>query len=107
MKQTTNYQNGSWSSVFNLYRPRQHVPHRIRRFFLCCGGDMGVGVEGESCGEVSEHTRHRLDVHPILQCDGGESVPEIVKSDFWQSCSFEDPLQHMIYAVWGDGAAVG
>ena len=68
---------------------------------------MGIGVEGEPCGVVSEHTRHRFDVHPVLQCDGGECVPEVVKSDFWQSCAFENPLKHMIHAVRGDGAAVG
>ena len=67
---------------------------------------MGVGVEGESCGVVPEHSRHRLDVHSVLECDGGECVPEIVKPDFWQSCSFENSLQHMVHAVRGDGAAV-
>ena len=29
-KQKTNYQNGSWSSVFNLYCPGQYIPHRTR-----------------------------------------------------------------------------
>ena len=67
---------------------------------------MGVGVEGEPCGVVSEHTGHRLDVHSVLECNGGECVPEVVKSDLWQSCSFENSLQHMVYAVRGDGAAV-
>ena len=67
---------------------------------------MSVGVEGESGGEVAQHTGHCLDVHPVLKCDGGECVPEIVKSDLGQSYSFEDSLQHMIHAVRGDGAAV-
>ena len=67
---------------------------------------MGVGVEGEPCGVVSEHARHRLDIHAILKCDGGECVSEIMKSDLGQSCSFENPLQHMVHAVRGDGAAV-
>ena len=38
---------------------------------------MGVGVECEPCGVVSEHTRHRLDVHSVLECNGGECVPEV------------------------------
>ena len=67
---------------------------------------MGVGIEGESCGIVSEHTRHRLDIHAILECDGGECVPEVVKSDFWQSRSFENSLKHMVHAVRGDGATI-
>jgi len=33
---------------------------------------MGVGVQGEACGEVTEHAADRLDVHTILQCNGGE-----------------------------------
>ena len=89
-----------------LYRPGQYTPHRICRFFLRRGGDMGVGVEGESCGVVSEHTRHRLDVHSVLECDCGECMSEIVKSDLGQSRPFEDSLQHMIHTVRGDGAAV-
>ena len=67
---------------------------------------MGVGVEGEACGVVSKHTRHCLDVHTILECDGGEGVTEVVKSDLWQSCSFENSLKHMVHTVRGDGAAV-
>ena len=68
---------------------------------------MGVGVEGEPSGVVSEHSRYRLDIHAVLQCDGGECVSEIMKSDLGQSRSFENSLQHMVHAVRGDGAAVG
>ena len=67
---------------------------------------MGVGIEGEPRRVVSEHTRYRLDVHTILQRDGGERVPEVVKSDLGQSRSFENSLQHVVHAVRGDGAAV-
>ena len=36
---------------------------------------MGVGVQGEACGEVTQHAGYRLDVHAVLQGDGGEGVP--------------------------------
>ena len=36
---------------------------------------MGVGIEGESCGEVTEHTGHRLDIHSVLQSNGCEGMP--------------------------------
>ena len=36
---------------------------------------MGVGIQSEPRGVVSEHTGHRLDVYPVLQGDGGECVP--------------------------------
>ena len=35
---------------------------------------MGIGVQGEASGEVSEHSGDRLDVHAVLQCDGCEGV---------------------------------
>ena len=46
------------------------------------GGDMGVGVEGEAGGEVAEHSADRLDVHAVLERNGGEGVTEVVESDF-------------------------
>jgi|GEM_PF-4832239 len=36
---------------------------------------MSVGIEGESCGEVAQHTGHCLDVHPVLQRQRCEGVP--------------------------------
>ena len=45
------------------------------------GGDVGVGVEGETSGEVTQHAGHRLDIHTILQCDGCEGVAEVMESD--------------------------
>ena len=36
---------------------------------------MGVGVQGEACGEVAEHAGYGLDVYTVLQGQGGEGVP--------------------------------
>ena len=36
---------------------------------------MGVGVQGEACGEVTQHSADGLDVHAVLECDGCEGVP--------------------------------
>lgn len=36
---------------------------------------MGIGVQGEPGGEVSQHAADRLDVHTVLQGDGGEGMP--------------------------------
>ena len=68
---------------------------------------MGVGVQGEACGEVAQHAGHRLDINTVLQGDGCEGVAEIVESDLRDACSFEDTLQHIVDTVRGDGAAVG
>ena len=53
-----------WATKPNLHT--QHIPHCFGGFFLGGGGDMGVGVQGEACGEVTEHTADRLDVNAIL-----------------------------------------
>ena len=47
----------------------------MRRFELGVGGDVGVGVQREACGVVSEHTADRFHVHAVLQGHGGEGVP--------------------------------
>ena len=33
---------------------------------------MGVGIQGEVCGEVTRHAADGLDIHAVLQGDGGE-----------------------------------
>ena len=42
-------------------------------------GDMGIGVQGEACREVPQHSGHRFDVHSILKSQGREGVPQIRK----------------------------
>ena len=34
---------------------RQHLPHGVRRLPLGLGGDMGVGIQGEPGGVVTQH----------------------------------------------------
>ena len=68
---------------------------------------MGIGVQGEACGEVAQHTGYRFDVHSVLQRDGGEGVAEIVESDLGDASSFEDALQHVVHTIRRDGSAVG
>jgi len=53
----------------------QDISHGLGGFFLRRGGDMGIGVQGEASGEVTQHAGHRLDVHTVLQGNGGEGVP--------------------------------
>ena len=67
---------------------------------------MCVGIQGEAGGEVAQHAGHGFDVHSVLERDGGEGVAEVVESDFLDACSFQHPLQHIVNAVRGDGAAV-
>lgn len=87
--------------------PRQHVPHRLRCLSLCCAGDMGVGVQGESCREVAQHSGHGFHIHPVLQCQGGEGVAQVVESHLGQSCPFQHSVEHMQHTVRGDWPAIG
>ena len=42
---------------------------------------MGIGIQGEAGGEVTEHSADSLDIHSVLERDGGEGAPEVMKSD--------------------------
>ena len=68
---------------------------------------MCIGIQRKSCGEVAQHTGHRLDVDTILQGDGCKGVAEVMESDLRDACSLQHPLQHIVDAIRGDGAAVG
>ena len=59
----------------------QDISHGLSCFFLCRCCHMGIGVQGEACGKVTQHVGHGLDVHTILQGNGCEGVAEIVESD--------------------------
>ena len=61
---------------------------------------MGVGVQSEAGGEVTQHSGHGLDVYTILQCDGCEGVSEVVESDLWNTCSCQHSFQHIVYTIW-------
>ena len=68
---------------------------------------MGIGIQGEACGEVSQHAGHSLDVYPVLEGDGCEGVAEVMESDLWDASPLQHPLKHIIDAVRGDGTTVG
>ena len=68
---------------------------------------MGVGIQSEASGEVTKHAGHRLDVHTVLERDGGESVAEVVESDLRDTSPFKYPLEHVVDAVRGDRATIG
>ena len=59
----------------------QYIPHGLGGFLLCRGGDMGIGIQGEACGEVAEHSRDGFDVHAVLESDGCKDVAEVMESD--------------------------
>ena len=72
-----------------------------------CGSYMGICVQSESSREVTQHAADRLDVHAVLQRNGGEGVAEVMESDLRDACSCQHSLKHAVDAVWGDGVAIG
>ena len=62
---------------------------------------MGIGVQRETRGVVSEHTADRFYVHAVLQRHGREGVAQVMESDAGQPSPFQHPLEHMQNAVWG------
>ena len=95
-----------FASFFCLHHLRHEAAHRLCGFVLLLPRSVGVGAECESSVIVAEHTADGFDVHPILQCQRCEGVPQIVEPYLWQSCPRQYPEQHMQHAIWGDGVAV-
>ena len=56
---------------------------------------MGVGTEGESRTVMPQGTGQGLHVHPILQGQRCEGMPEIVESDMLSTDGFQDLLVGM------------
>ena len=68
---------------------------------------MGIGIQGEACGEVPQHTGYRLDVYTVLQGDGCEGVAEVVESDLRDASSLQYSFEHIVDAVRRDRTTVG
>ena len=85
----------------------QDILHSLGGFFLCRGGNMGIGVQGEACGEVSQHAGYRLNVHTILKRDSCEGVAEVVESDLRDASSLQYSFEHIVDAVRRDRTTVG
>ena len=58
-----------------LHHLGHEISHGFRRLILHLPGGVGVGSEGESGIVVAQHTGDSLDVHAVLQGQGGEGMP--------------------------------
>lgn len=61
-------------------RERKDGIHRAGRLTLGLGGDVGVGIQGEAGGVVTQHTADSLNVYSVLEGQGGEGVTEVVEA---------------------------
>lgn len=67
---------------------------------LFLAGGVGVGPQGEACVVMPQHGRDRLDVHAVLEGQGGEGVSEIVEPEMLQSGVLENALVQGGYRIW-------
>ena len=44
----------------------ENVPHGLGRFQLRVGGNVGIGVQGEACRVMAQHTADGFHVHAVL-----------------------------------------
>lgn len=85
----------------------QHIPHSLHRFFLRGSGNVGVGVQGEAGGVVTQHAGDGFDVYTVLQGQGGEGVMQVVEAKLRQPCALQYPVEHVAHTVRGDRPAGG
>ena len=78
---------------------RHEIAHLFGGALLHLPRDVGVGAERESRVEVAEHTGYRFYVHAVLQSQGCECVTQIVKSQVFQPCIFQNLLVDVDHRV--------
>lgn len=68
---------------------------------------MGIGVQGEPGGVMTEHTGDSFDVHAVLQGQGCEGMAEVVESDLGDAYPLENTLEHIVDTIRRDRPTVG
>lgn len=68
---------------------------------------MGISVQGEACGEVTQHAGDGLDIYAVLESQGREGMAEVMEPNFRDTGSFQYTLEHIVDAVRRDGATIG
>ena len=91
MARCTRYIEGL-SLTIRLYRLPYHISHRIRRFPHHVRRGVGVGAESEARAVMSQGAGQGLHIHPVLQRERCEGVPQIMKPDVLRA----DGLQNFV-----------
>ena len=60
---------------------------------------MGIGVQREACGEVTEHAGHGLDVYTTLQGDSCEGVAGVIDPSL-PNASYKVNQSYYPIAAW-------
>ena len=73
---------------------RRFLPHLI--------SDMGVSVQGGRTGYMAKDGGQRLDVHPVGQSIGCESMPEIMEPYRFTPRMIQYPAKPLTGHMWKD-----
>ena len=65
------------SERLGLESTGEGTPHRVRRLLLHGGGDVGVGVQGESCRIMAQHGGEGFHIHAVLQGQHRKCVTKV------------------------------
>ena len=85
--------------VFSYCLP-YHIAHGIRCFSHHIRRGVGVGAEGEARAVMPQGAGQGLHIHPVLQRERGEGMPEIVEPDVLRADGFQDLLVGVPEGIW-------
>ena len=80
--------------VFSYCLP-YHIAHGIRCFSHHIRRGVGVGAESEARAVMSQGAGQGLHIHPVLQRERCEGVPEVMEPDMLSADGLEDLLVGM------------
>ncbi len=84
------YYHNYYHNGHSLKVPREEIVEAHGGLTVHGGGDVSVGVSGLLHGGVSEHLRDELQLLPVLEYQGGKSMPEVVEPDVRQTGALEE-----------------
>ena len=85
----------------------EEIADRIGGLGLHGGGNVGVSVQGEACGVMTQHGGQGFHVHTVLEGQDREGMAQAVERDFLQPCPLQYLLELIQDAVRGDRASGG
>ena len=63
------------------YHLAHEITHGLRRLVLHLACGVGVGAQGKPRIVVAQHTGDCLDIHAVLECQGGEGMSKLVEAE--------------------------
>ena len=75
------------------YHLAHEITHGLRRLVLHLACGVGVGAQGKPRIVVAQHTGDCLDIHAVLECQGGEGMTQVVEANVRKAGLLQQDLQ--------------